>query len=149
MSFQQFADTQRIKVIETGELVACGGVSIAAHMEVAYMRAVLYKHGALAGTEKLRAKLFTDAALTKVHAASAWLTVSDISGLGTYWIGWGRLDFDREHWNKNQTLYAGVETTGYTRNGDTSYLGLVLDYGISQNDEPTAVAMAFYGYRWL
>lgn len=148
MAFKNFAALQQVKVIETGELVQAGGITLGKSQDLANIVVAVYKQGAHAGTEKLRVKLFTDQAMTKLYATSAWSAVAAIPGIGTNWIGWLRFDFAGEHLNGQLQYWVGVETTGYTRNGNTFYLSLLRDWGLGQSGNPAAASLAVYGLRW-
>lgn len=149
MAFQNFAAKQQVKVIETGELVQAGGITTGKSQDLQNIVLGVYKQGPHAGTEKLRLKLFSDKAMTKLYATSAWSAVASIPGIGTNWIGWLRFDFSGDHLNGLLTYWVGVEAAGYTRNGDTFYLSLLRDWGIGQSGNPAALAMAIYGQRWV
>jgi len=148
MAFKNFSNVLKIRVLETGELVPCGTAQPAKAIELQYLQLVLFVHGSLAGTEKVRVKLFNDTALTKLFATSNWASVAAIPGVGVDWIGWLRFDFARQFLSPFDVYSVAVETTGYTRNVDTSYLGVALDYLIGQSGADDAAAMALYGYRW-
>jgi hypothetical protein len=141
-----------VKVLGTSESVQAGSIDLPQHIELAYLRVLLYKHGMLGGTEQVRAKLYTDSSYTQLYATSAWSSVSDITGLSTYWWGWLRLDFGRQNVSKVGVYYVALETQSYTES-DTSYLSVSLDWPVPQNiagDAPSrALMMQVYGYRSL
>jgi hypothetical protein len=141
-----------VRTLGTAELVQCGSIQVAEEEELAHIRFLLYKHGALGGTEEIRAKLFTDDGYSKLYATSDWALVSDIENLSTYWWGWIRLDFGRENLSKRFPYYVALETENYTETDD-AYLSVSLDWPIPQNtgiNTPhRALAMQVYGYRSL
>lgn len=155
MGFLQFPNKLRVKPIGTDEVMPCAGFQFPSHGELGYVRAQLYIRGTLAGTEKLRMKVFSDAAYAKLMYVGEWADLSKVEGRepGKDWIGWITFAFGREHLNKNTTYYMAVEAAGYERLGDSFYLGLVLDWPISVNlsaAEPRRpVALAFFPYMEL
>ncbi len=148
--FQSFPNTLKVKVIETSEVVQLGGVQAAQHLDLKYLQLVIYVHGTMAGTEKLRARVFPDQAMAcAALATSSYSQIASITNLGTHWIGRLRFDFNGEPLNKNTRYWIGLDASGYTRNADTLYIGAVLDYNFAQVSQPTAAWMALYGYRYL
>jgi len=132
-----------------GVELPCGGLDTTAATEIAYLRILLFKHGALGGSERVRAKLYTDNARTRLYATSAWSSVASIAGLSTYWWGWFRLDFARENISKEFVYYVTIEADNYTPSTNV-YLSVSLDWPLSQNTQAAArngVAMQLYGYR--
>lgn len=140
MASLQFAATQRLKVMETGETVDGGGLRVAYDQQLRYLVVWCVFVGTFT-TEKLRVKLFTDAGLTALYATSQWSQLSSITNLGTTaWLGKLRFDFASE-WLRSysggaQAYYVGIESSGYTRNGDSRYISFMLDW---QNPINTAV----------
>ena len=133
MGFLDFADTQYIKTIDTSETPNMGSFSVTDNGELKYMRVKLFVNGTLGGTEQIRLKIYSDAALTSVLYTSDWSEISNITDENGViatgdWFGWIRMDFNRESINKNLTYYVEAEFNNYTRNLDTYYLGLAHDF---------------------
>jgi hypothetical protein len=141
-----FRSDQYIKVLDTGEAYHGATFTVDEAQEIGHVRLVLYKHGTHAGTERLRVKLYHASDLTKLYATSEWSDLADISSLGANWIGWLRFDFDREWLSPSETYYLAVETTGYTRNADTFYLGFALDRSFSSHGTSEALAFELFSY---
>lgn len=142
---------QYVKVMETAEVASPGGFSVPVTQQLGYIRLLMYKHGAHVGAEKFRLKVYHDLARTKLYATSSWSSISSISGVSTYWDGWVRFTFAEQWVNASEWYYLEVESTGYTRNQNTFYIGFVLDWPISiytQTQAPGySFAMEIYGYR--
>lgn len=156
MAFKDFASTQYCKTIDTGELVRLGSFQETTNGFLAHIRAMLVIRGVtnLAGTEKIRLKIFSDVGFSSLLYTSEWSNLSDITGLGSAdWIGWIRCDFNKHPINKNLVYYVAAELTGYTRNADIFWCGLNYDfpfpvYDNSENlfyDHP--LAMQIFSYK--
>ncbi len=138
-----------VRTIETSETVKCGSITLAAATELAYLRVLLFVRGALGGSEQMRVKLYTDSSYTQLYATGAWVNLSDITNVSTYWWGWIALPATRVHLRASQAYYVTVETQNYTRNADTFYLSLSLDGPAREitTNPSKAVKMQVYGYR--
>lgn len=151
MGYKDFPETLMLKVAETGEEVECGGFHVGYHQELKYLLAAVYIQGAASGSEEFRANIYADSAYSKQLYQSDWSALSDISNLGANWIGRLRFTFDRKHLNKNLIYYVAVESQNYTRNLDTFYVGLVLDWPLPVNTHNTsgiyAPEISFFGFR--
>lgn len=151
MAFKNFPSPLRFKVIETSETVCAGSFLLPRSLDLAQIVMVLEKHGAHVGTEKLRAKLFHDKAMTKSFAVGSWMklttVIPDLSS--SDWIGRFPLDFSRVQIPAECPVWLAVEASGYTRSGDTFYLQLAFDWGLNMHGVPAALAFELYGERWL
>ncbi len=137
-----------VRTIDTGETVKCGSITPTASVELTSVRVMLFIRGALGGTEQLRVKLYTDSAYSQVQYTGAWVSLSAITNVSTYWWGWIALPLTRVHM-RPVIAYAAVETQNYTRNGDTFYLALSLDGPAREiaTNASKAVKLQLYGYR--
>lgn len=142
-----FAAIQQIKIAETSELVLAGAIQLDRHRQLTHIVTSFYKHGNAAGGERLRLKVFHDRQMTKLYATSSWLNVNQITN--EFWIGRIRFDFDQQWLRNDQAYYIGIESDGYTRNGESFYLGFPLDstFDLTSYERAGAVAMAVYGHR--
>lgn len=155
MTLRKFPSKLYCKVFGTGETVSPGGFTLAQAQQLQYVRLLIYKHGACAGTEQFRLKVYADSALTKLVTTSAWSSFAsdDASAIraASYWLGFLRFDFAKEWLPASQAFYLALESTGYTRNGNTFYVGGILDWPLSiytQSQSPKfSFAMEIYGYR--
>ncbi len=141
-------DQAYVKTIDTGETVLCGGFTLGSETELSNIRVILFKVGTLAGTEQLRARVYGDRAMTKLMHTSDWLNLSAIEDLTAMWWGWVRFDFERKPLDTVREYFLAIDTQGYTRNADTMFIGLSLDWPTRVNSgDQTAVKMEIYGYR--
>jgi len=155
MTLAHFSNRLQCKVFETSEVVSPGGFTLAQAQELAYIRLLIYKHGTAAGTEKFRLKVYADADLTKLIATSAWSEFANPDAAAilaaSAWLGYLRFDFAREWLPASQAFYLALESSGYTRNLNTFYVGGILDWPVptyTQTYSPRfAFAMEIYGYR--
>jgi len=148
MSIHAFPQYSFWKVADTSETVFAGGFTMGNAQQVYQLITHLYKHGTGAGTEKIRAKIFLDAAMTNLYATSDWFVISEITTLSQYWRGTIAFTFTGKPYVESaKNYYIGFETTGYTRNGDTFYMSYLLDDFEPVNSGFIALHCAFLGYR--
>lgn len=157
MSFTDFAKIQPVKVLDTDEETAVGdSISFTSATQVKHCRILLYKHGSgFAGTEKLTLKLYHDIERTKLAFSSSLLNLSLVDNPSIvdseFWLGRVRFDFEPEiPIRPNQTYYASILVSGYTRNQDDYYLALGFDTPKPVNNvelqDPPAL-LEFFGVR--
>ena len=148
--------TRVFKVFETDEVVSGGGATFAADQQLADIVLDLYVLGTLAGTERLRALIYTDSALAKLYATSAWSALADASvdTSSGAWLGQLRFAFSPAvHLDAGALYYIAFEIDSYTRSGETLYIAAAYDWPLSINTNTGAasaaygLAMAPYGYR--
>lgn len=137
----------------TGEETPVGGYIHSESTELKWAVIWLIKEGTSPLTEKLRLKVYAKEDFTHLLFSSDWASVSDISGFNDndHWHGRLRFDFNRDHIIFGETYYVAVETQNYTRNADTFYLGLLLDWKeyvyATDADNISSGKILFYGYR--
>lgn len=159
MSTKRFPQTQYFKTFEDAEIFLCGGISGHDDQQLAQIIFTLYKHGAHAGTERIRAKIYHDAALTKLYATGDWFDLVDLVNdpsegevLSTYWRGRVGLNFSGKPWLDSQsTYYIAAEIDGYARSLNAFYMALMYDWPFPVNSNSNApnyaIAMEIRGYR--
>jgi len=149
MPFEKYPSKMFFRTLDTGEELRLGTVELPAAasntrqgFELRHLRLALYKHGAHGGSEQLRVRIYPNADhATPVHT-SDWLSLSSITTLSTYWLGWLRFDFARAHlWGL--TYHVTVQAQNYTRNGDSYYLGFKFDWP----DRVNSVVAGAHGLR--
>ncbi len=154
MAFTDFAATQYVRTIDTGEELRLGSFSTEDHFELQYMRVTLFVDGISNITnEKIGIKIYSDDTYQHVLATSTLSPLSDIDATGTHWIGWVRVDFNRENINKSLTYYPTIYTQNYTYDPGTLELGFCYDfpypiYDNSQNlfyNHP--IQFSIFGYK--
>ena len=131
MAFFDFAETQYIKTVDTGEEIRVGSFKTAENLELQYMRPTIYITGTtLVTDERIRVNIYSERTYSAILYQSSWSNISEISGLMVKdrWIGWIRVDFNRENINKNITYYPTIELDNYTRDGQNFFIGFAHDF---------------------
>lgn len=143
MAFADFAETQYVKTVDTGETPRLGAFSTAENGELKYMRVKLYIKGTLSGSEQIRLKIYGDSSFSSLLYTSSWSSISNVTdengaAVTGDWIGVIRTDFNNENINQNMTYYLEAEFANYTRNSDSFYIGLLYDFPfpVFDNNEP-------------
>ena len=153
MSFEQFADLQYVKTIDISEEPRMGSFNVVNDLELQYIRVLLFISGSTVGNERIRLKIYGDMGSNNILYTSNWSNINDISGLSTYWLGYIRVDFNRENINKDTDYYVRAELDNYTRNGDTFFIGLCHDFPFPIYDNGQdlfyehPLAMQIFGYQ--
>jgi hypothetical protein len=155
--FTSFPSILYCKVIETGEVCHGGGINYSeAHIQLAQIRLTMYKCGAHTGDEQFRLKLYMDSGLTKAftNGTSDWLSLDDISNMSTNWLGRVAFTFSSQpRLSKNDRYYVALETSSYTRVGNSFYIAPVFYWPISVNENTSEPfygwQMEVFGYRRL
>ena len=134
------------------DVVRAGSIQTSHHTELSSIQVLLYIHGALSGSEQMRARIYTDVAYTQLLYTGSWMSLSSISNISTSWWGWFRLDLNREQINDADVYYVALETQNYVPGAaDSTYISVSLDWPLEQNTNSTpavpALAMQIYGYR--
>lgn len=128
MAFLDFSDRQFIKTVDTGEEVQMGFFQTTKNMQLAHIRPTIHINGKVCTTEKLRMNIYSDMGYTSLLYQSAWADLNQIPTTSLDWIGWIRLDFNRENINKELRYYPTLELSGYTRVVGVSYIGFCYDF---------------------
>jgi hypothetical protein len=98
----------------------------------------IFIRGVLSGDEQFKLNIYPNNRLITPIVSSSW---ADLSGIGTYsgnWIGNVYSDFDGHPLVAGQSYYVTIETNDYTRNADTFYIGVNLDWGSPVNTQVTS-----------
>lgn len=139
------------RAIETDEAVNLGSISLPSAVELHAIRVLLYKQGTAGGSERWRILAYRDSAKTDLAYTSEYTNLTDIESLGANWFGWVSSNFDREQVPASTTFYLTMEVENYTRNADTYYLALSLEWPNPQYATTAAtrkgVALQIYGYE--
>lgn len=117
MSFTDFSEDQFIKTVDTGEKIKMGSFQTPENGELVYMRITPYWEGKIPTTEQVRLNIYSNPEYTALLYQSDYSDLVDISNKSTNWIGWLRIDFNREPVNLNSTYYVEAEYNNYTRTG--------------------------------
>ena len=136
MAYEQFNEEKYLFVTDTGTVTKLGSVEADNPVEISNIRLDFYKHGTEVGDEVFRLNIYSDSDYSVLFASSSDVSLSDIPGLGTYWIGWLRFDFPEIPiiGTDQNKFYIGLEPVTYTRTGDTFYVGAAADWYPNLNE---------------
>lgn len=144
-----FPSDQYLKIIEdTVEKIAT--INSPIHFRITEIVANIYKHGALSGLEQMRINFYGDNDYGVPLFTSEWVSLSDAVGANVYWIGNIRFDFISNHIKSGLDYFIGFETTNYTRDGDTSFISISIDYPLPTNiviGNNPGVGLQIYGLK--
>lgn len=148
MAFSPFPDTGYFFVLSDTEHYV-GAFNLVETTELKHIQTILFIRGTLGGSERLRLNLYGTSEIGSTPIkTSDWLNLSDIGGYTNNWIGHVFFDFDGTPINPDLTYYVGVESDNYTRNVDTFYLALRLDWNVAVNTGTgAAIRMNILGER--
>lgn len=138
MAFLQFPKEQYFRIVNTGEEAKLGYFNLGAGTEIKFIMLTLYQQGVIASPYQIRLNLYGNETLTDAIVTSEWVTLSaatlldgnDTTGTpyASNWFGNVYVPFSGNPLNPNVNYFMTLETSGYTRVGDTSYLGVNLDW---------------------
>lgn len=152
MSYSNFPNQFRVMTFETSETVQLGRYKVGQATELKYVVMDLFKVGTMGGSETLTMKLYGSNLYSGTAiATSSAFTLSGASYLSnSNAIGQIRFTFNREQLNPNLWYYVAITSSNYTRNGDTYYLGAVLDWPNAVSTiygAPSPARLSFVGYK--
>lgn len=155
MSILNFPESQQVELFENNGSIVLGGYAIDTEIELQHVNVMLYKHGGLVGTERVRVRVTSDLQGLRTIHASEWSDLSDSNNIndGDHWLGWIRTDFARQGMAKDVTRYLVLDIDNYTRNGDTYYIAAVKDYPFpiysttATSYELAAYSVTIFGYE--
>jgi len=132
MAFLQFPKVQMINAIDTGEKLDLGGFQPAANGELRHVTIGLLKVGVLSGSAAVKLGIHLSTDFTAQFAFSDEIFISAIEAASAdittdTWRAIVRFDFARINLNKNQEYRFSLQTSTYTRIGDTNYIGVTRD----------------------
>jgi len=133
MSFLNFSQRLMVQVVDTGEKLDLGAIRPSKSGELQHVRVAMAAFGDMQGSVSARVGLHLSNDFTAAYALSNafFLTSVEARLAGTptdYWLGEIRFDFARPNINKNITYRLSLQLTGYTRSGETFWVGAIRDY---------------------
>lgn len=144
MAFLQFPISQYFRIFETGETEVKGGYFIlTTGTDLLHIMATIFINGTLAGSERMRFNIYGNDTSTTPIYSSDW---ADLSAIGAYtlnWLGNIYFDFEAAPLNPNLTYYIRIEIENYTRNFNTFYIGVNLDWVSEVNTPLSATSRGF------
>lgn len=143
MAFKDFPDQQYYRVLETDMTTRIGYFNVSMGIELEQIVITLFQMGTIASPYNVRLHLYgNDNSATPIYTsdwaeASATTMINDDTGLAytTNWTGIFPLNFDNAPLNPNNDYYMSIQTSGYTRVGDTFYVGVNLDWYSEVNNQ--------------
>ena len=135
MSVLNFSEFKYVKTFDDDEEIRMGSFSTQETGLLGSLRVNIYINDftALAGTEQMVCKLFTNNVTDRLIYTSNTISLSDIvfdtsDPLKTNYLGFIRFDFTNAHIDDDMTYYPTITISNYTRSGGAFYVGLAYDY---------------------
>lgn len=131
MAFTQFPREQYFRILETGENARLGYFNLQDGTEIKHMMITIFIRGTIAAPFNLRVNIYGNDTLIDPIFTSDWAVISSSTLDPTptnNWLGNIYLDFAGYPLNPNINYYMTAESDDYTRNGETFYLGINLDW---------------------
>ena len=138
MAFLQFPKQQYFRIVNTGEEAKLGYFNLGVGTELKHVMLTLFQRGTIATPYQIRLHLYGNDTLESPIVDSEWAEISaatlrdgnDTTGTAyvNNWLGNVYVDFPGNPLNPNINYYMTLETSGYTRVGDSFYLGVNLDW---------------------
>jgi len=148
MSIYAYPENSNWKTMDTSEIVGCGKFVFPSSQQLAQAVVHIYIQGRV-GAERIRARIYHDAALTIPGPIGDWFTLADIPGIGSDWRGRVGLTVNSKPWlQSGYSYYIAIESDGYTRNATTAFIAFLLDDFQPINiGGGTAIAVECYGFK--
>jgi hypothetical protein len=128
MAFLNFSENLYVKEMDSNEETGLGGMSPAVNGDLAHMRVFVYIKGTIGGSETIKVNFYGDELTNNLLFSSSKSNLSNINPSPNNYLGWVKVDFDRQPLNKNITYYPSLQLENYTRNGETYVIGIVYDW---------------------
>ena len=143
MAFVQFPKQQYFRVLETDTTTQIGYFNVSEGIEIKHMMLTLLVRGLIASPFTFRVKIYGNNLLETPIFMSNWVTLSvatlvldaDGTQYTQNYFGNIYLDFDGYSLNPNIDYYMAVQTNGYTRNADSFFVGINLDWYSEVNNQ--------------
>src|SRR3990167_9130273 len=133
MAFEDLADEQFVSVFDSSGLLRMGSVNLLLNEEAGFWSAKVFIKNSIQNivTERIRLHIYSDAKYRNIIYSSNWRNLVDIETLDPLkdWIGWVRLDFNKENLNKDITYYIACEIDNYVY-AEPFYIGLMYDFPV-------------------
>ena len=151
MSYLEFPKVLTIEAADTSEKLYLGGIKPSKSGELQYVTLNMFKHGVLPGTVAVKMGLHLNTSFASAYAFSTEFFLSDVEteiATSGDWLSITRFTFARPNLNKNSTYYLTLQTSGYTRSGDTFYIGAVRDnnFPVTSTVTPTPIGQNGQAY---
>ncbi len=154
MAFLEFPYQQYFRDLSSDTTTKLGYFNLSAGTEIKHMAVWAFVRGVIATPFQFRINIYGNEANTTPIVQSNWVTLSsstlidNSTGLPyvNNWIGYFYVDFAGQSLNPDTNYYMSAQTNGYTRVGDTFYLGVNLDWYSPTNtqlDGPTLAGIRY------
>lgn len=160
MAITQFPKEQYFRTLNSDQVTRMGYFNLATGTEITFVTVWAFVRGIIASPFQIRMNVYGNNDQAVPIFSSSWATLSaatllDNSTGAPYsnnWLGYFNLDFAGYPLNPNINYYVSMETSGYTRNLDTFYIGINLDWYSPTNNQLDApdlagIRFAINGYR--
>ena len=139
MAYNQFRETQYASTLESsGTDKLLSAITTTEVIELDHVIYEMYFKGITPTNEKFRLNILSINGRTLF--SSSWVTLSNIDNFSTEWIGRVRFDFNRELLRTSSTYNISIESSSYTRSGDTTYASVLINRGARASNPPVKVA---------
>lgn len=138
MAFTQFPREQYFRILNSDEVTRFGYFNVDDGTELRHMMFTIFIRGTIATPFDIRANIYGNDNQVSPIFSSSWATLSMATLEPTYtqnYLGNIYLDFSGYPLNPNINYFMSIETSGYTRNGDTYYIGINLDWYSEVNNQ--------------
>jgi hypothetical protein len=138
MSFLQFPSVQYFRIFRGNEPVIRGGkFDLSKAMELKHCMVTVVLKGQLQGSERLRMEVYGSNTSSVPIFVSDWAELSGVGAYATSWIGNIYLDFPTpQPINPASDYFFRFRIENYTRDGDSRYVGVNLDWVSRVNATP-------------
>lgn len=146
MAFTQFPKQQYFRSLDSDSVTRCGYFNLDDGTELQHIMITILQIGIISSPYQMRLRIHGNDNLDSPIITSDWATISVATLVPTYttnWLGNIYIDFNGEPLNPNIDYYVTVETSGYTRVGDTYYVGINLDWYSEVNTQLTPLLAGF------
>lgn len=145
MAFKQFPKQQYFRSLNTDTVTKLGYMNLQDGMEMTSMMVTIYVQGLIVTPFNFRLNFYGSTTSITPIFTSDWVELSAATLLNNdndpatayvnNWLGNIYVDFDYEPINPNLNYYISAETDGYTRVGDTFFIGVNLDWYSPVNNQ--------------
>lgn len=145
MAFKQFPKDQYFRTLNTDQITRIGYFNVAEAIELKHFMLTIFQRGVIVTPYQFRMHIYGNDLQESPIFSSDWAEMSaatlqnnDTEPPVPYvnnWLGTIYLDFNGYSLNPNVNYYMSVETSGYTRIGDSFYVGVNLDWYSEVNNQ--------------
>jgi len=152
MSIQQFYDLQTFNTFTNNQELFMGKFQTQQDEEIAHIVAKIFIFGSISENESLRVNIYSESTRSNLIYQSDRSYLRDINNISSNWLGFIKMDFDRQNINADYEYFPYIEIENYTRTA-LFWVGVKYDYPDQINDTSATSALEaaleykVYGYR--